>query len=157
MVLPRGLKRGAWIELDDADIRALVNAAGGMGAKAQPNRRERGDVEQGLNGAPPGNRGRNQRRGGRNGGPRPSGNGQRPGPSPFPRNDGGANGPRSGSKAGPRSEARRDGQAGAGQPDPMKTSFGYIGADSFSRQRQDGGQRPRGGQNGPRRGGRGRP
>ena len=28
MVLPRGLKRGAWMELDDADIRSLVISAG---------------------------------------------------------------------------------------------------------------------------------
>jgi 23S rRNA pseudouridine2605 synthase len=28
MVLPRGLKRGAWLELDDSDIRALIQAAG---------------------------------------------------------------------------------------------------------------------------------
>ncbi len=28
MMLPRGLKRGAWMELDERDIRALVNAAG---------------------------------------------------------------------------------------------------------------------------------
>jgi 23S rRNA pseudouridine2605 synthase len=37
----------------------------------------------------------------------------------------------------------------------MKTSLGYIGADSFTRQRQEGG--PRGGPNsGSRRGGRNR-
>ncbi len=29
MMLPRGLKRGAWLELDDADIRSLLKAAGG--------------------------------------------------------------------------------------------------------------------------------
>ena len=29
MVLPRGLKRGAWMELDERDIRALFQAAGG--------------------------------------------------------------------------------------------------------------------------------
>jgi hypothetical protein len=27
MMLPRGLKRGAWLELDEGDIRALVQAA----------------------------------------------------------------------------------------------------------------------------------
>ena len=31
MVLPRGLKRGAWMELDDRDIRALTQAASGAG------------------------------------------------------------------------------------------------------------------------------
>jgi 23S rRNA pseudouridine2605 synthase len=35
----------------------------------------------------------------------------------------------------------------------MKTAFGYIGADSFTRQRQDASQRPRGGPGGKRRGG----
>ena len=42
----------------------------------------------------------------------------------------------------------------------MKTAFGYIGADSFTRQRQDQGQRRGGGGGGSgggqRRGGRGR-
>jgi 23S rRNA pseudouridine2605 synthase len=28
MMLPRGLKRGAWVELDQADIQALMSAAG---------------------------------------------------------------------------------------------------------------------------------
>jgi 23S rRNA pseudouridine2605 synthase len=46
------------------------------------------------------------------------------------------------------------GQGGGqgGQPDPMKTSLGYIGADSLQRQRQAG---PGGGRNGGTRGGRG--
>jgi len=39
----------------------------------------------------------------------------------------------------------------------MKTAFGYIGADSFTRQRQDQGQQRGGGSGGgQRRGGRGR-
>jgi 23S rRNA pseudouridine2605 synthase len=46
------------------------------------------------------------------------------------------------------------GGGGSGQPDPMKTSFGYIGADTFTRQRQAPGQ-GRGGNRGPRKGGRG--
>jgi 23S rRNA pseudouridine2605 synthase len=36
MVLPRGLKRGAWMELDERDIRALVQAAGGPGDDRPP-------------------------------------------------------------------------------------------------------------------------
>ncbi len=64
---------------------------------------------------------------------------------------------------------RADRQAAESQPDPMKTAFGYIGADSFTRQRQGPGQRrgpargaPGGGSPGGngggnrRRGGRGR-
>ncbi|MFM6991772.1 MAG: pseudouridine synthase, partial [Rhodoferax sp.] len=35
MVLPRGLKRGAWMELDDADIRALAQAAGAGRPRAE--------------------------------------------------------------------------------------------------------------------------
>jgi 23S rRNA pseudouridine2605 synthase len=31
MVLPQGLKRGAWMELDETDVRALTQAVGGMG------------------------------------------------------------------------------------------------------------------------------
>lgn len=138
MVLPRGLKRGAWMELDDADIRALVNAAGG-GA-----RDERGPREAPVGGGPRNSPGQNNRRGGRTGGPRGAMGGPR-GTPPQGAYKGGAGGP----KAGDRRE-------GAGQPDPMKTAFGYIGADSFTRQRQDAGQKPRGGQGGQRRNGRSR-
>ncbi|MBK6567856.1 MAG: rRNA pseudouridine synthase [Burkholderiales bacterium] len=137
MVLPRGLKRGAWMELDESDIRSLVQAAGGPRESGVP----RG------NGSPTGPRkpqGGNQRRGGgRSGGPRGANAGQR-GPSPAGFKGGPAN---------PKSVERRDGPA---QPDPMKTAFGYIGADSFTRQRQDAGQRPRGAPGGQGRKGRNR-
>lgn len=107
MLLPRGLKRGAWMELDDADIRALVQAAGAhTNASGRPPREAR---------------------------PRDDAAGQRRGP----RGRGGA-GPNSLARA--RSDGS-DHQTGA-QPDPMKTAFGYIGADSFMRQRQ--GQTPGG-------------
>lgn len=155
MVLPRGLKRGGWMELDEADIRSLVQAAGGGRAAADGAREE---------GAPRGNPGRGaqgngQRRGGRTGGPR----GANAGGQPKPQSPGGfkgRNGP-TGAKGGGRSDgnrfdAPRDGRGGAGQPDPMKTAFGYIGADSFTRQRQDAGQRPSGGPGGQRRKGRSR-
>ena len=36
MVLPQGLKRGAWMELDESDVRALTQAVGGMGRIAPP-------------------------------------------------------------------------------------------------------------------------
>lgn len=88
MVLPRGLKRGTWMELDERDIRALTQAAGmPQGAAA------RGDRKTG---------------GGQNNGRRGAGKAQ---------------------------GAGRD--SGASQPDPMKTSVGYIGADSFARQRRE--------------------
>jgi 23S rRNA pseudouridine2605 synthase len=137
MVLPRGLKRGAWMELDDADIRALAQAAGAGRPRAD------GPAEgAGRPARAPGNR--NPARGRSAGGRGPS----YPKASPTP----GAN---AGRGAGGRKDKPVDRQAGA-QPDPMKTAFGYIGADSFSRQRQDSAGRPRGGQGGQRRGGRNR-
>jgi 23S rRNA pseudouridine2605 synthase len=36
MVLPLGLKRGAWMELDESDVRALTQAVGGMGRMSPP-------------------------------------------------------------------------------------------------------------------------
>ncbi len=143
MLLPRGLKRGAWMELDDADIRGLMQAAGGVRAPG-----ERGDQAQreGAGGNGPGNRGPRGNRG-RSGGPR--GNTDT-GPGRA------AQGPNGAGRSRGRSERAPDRQGANAQPDPMKTSVGYIGADSFSRQRQERGQRP-GGAGGPRRGGRGRP
>ena len=156
MVLPRGLKRGGWMELDEADIRSLVQAAGGGRAPAE------GALEEGAprgnlgRGGPPGNA---QRRGGRTGGPRGANAGGQPKP-PSPGGFKGRNGPgaaKGGSRTdGNRFDAPRDGRGGAAQPDPMKTAFGYIGADSFTRQRQDAGQRPSGGLGGQRRKGRSR-
>ena len=157
MVLPRGLKRGAWMELDERDIRSLFQAAGGGAPRPAPGPREQGAEGGGRNG-----RGNNKRRGsgGRNGGN--AGNAGGP-PMPNPGGGQGARGDRGrGGNAGGPPQGRRNnkgqGQPGQGraagedrlpggaQPDPMKTSLGYIGADSFSRQRKE--QRQ-----GPRRGG----
>ena len=173
MVLPRGLKRGAWMELDEGDIRALFQASGGAAVRpAGPPQRGPGGP-----GGPDGGGGRNgrnkKRRGNRNGGgqaPRDmqggEGRGEAPIPSPLgdgrpPRNDrgprtnrgpgGGNGGPPQGRRgnAGGNNRGDRQGQgggnrqgedrqpSGANQPDPMKTSLGYIGADSFSRQRKE--------------------
>lgn len=90
MVLPRGLKRGAWMELDEHDIRALMQAAG-MPSQPRPQAapgRSRSAADRG--GARPALRSRPPQR-----------------------------------------------SASTSQPDPMKTSVGYIGADSLARQRQD--------------------
>lgn len=159
MVLPRGLKRGAWMELDERDIDALGQAAGAP--EAARGAREGDGRGEGRPGGPGArNAGNNKRRRGgtRGDGPRPQG-----GP---PAQQRGANPPGQGQGR------RKPGGPGGGgkaqgpvdnQPDPMKTSFGYIGADSFSRQRRaPGGSAPggvagRGGQGrgGPRRGGSG--
>jgi 23S rRNA pseudouridine2605 synthase len=148
MVLPRGLKRGACMELDESDIRALMHAAGGSGLSGADGEKvaHRGNSQ-----------GPGQRRSGRTGGPRGANNGRR-GPSQGGFNT--SSGPGA-SKSGGRVDGSRFEKAGdrrgvASQPDPMKTAFGYIGADSFTRQRQDAGQKTRGGQGGgPRRKGRG--
>lgn len=176
MVLPRGLKRGAWMELDERDIRALFQASGGVAAR--PGQQQRGPGQEGGGGN--GRGGRNKkRRGNRNGGgggqqqpremrdARDDGGREAPIPNPLgdgrpPRGDrggrsnrgGGGNGGgqpqgqgRRGNGNGNRQGGDRQQQGGGNQPDPMKTSLGYIGADSFSRQRKEqrGGQRRGGG------------
>jgi 23S rRNA pseudouridine2605 synthase len=141
MVLPKGLKRGAWMELDEGDIQGLVKVAGIVKPALldnPPGRVSRGDSS-------------GRRRGVRGSGPRSSGSGLRSTGDTGP-----ARGP---SSAGDRGRGRgsrppSDSQSGsANQPDPMKTAFGYIGADSFTKQRNS--QPPGGGKGGPRRGGRG--
>jgi 23S rRNA pseudouridine2605 synthase len=137
MMLPRGLKRGAWLELDDSDIRGLVHAAGPSRDDMQPS------SEAGNGGRP-----RPPREAPRRGGNRGNGDGRQNGQGR--RNDRGGRGDRA---DGPNTDA---------QPDPMKTAFGYIGADSFTRQRQGAGAVQRrsgggsGGGGGNRRGGRNR-
>lgn len=163
MVLPRGLKRGAWMELDDRDIRALFQASGG--AVARPGQQQRGP---GQEGGGSGRGGRNKkRRGNRNGGggqaARDDGGREAPIPNPLgdgrpPRGERGGrpNRGNGGNGGQPQGQGRRGNggrqggdrqQGAANQPDPMKTSLGYIGADSFSRQRKEqrGGPGRRGG------------
>ena len=202
MLLPRGLKRGAFVELDERDIWALTSAV---------SRTEAGDDYRAS-----GVQDRPARQGGNQnsaaGGPRrPDRPGQRRGPgsvfnagqageAPLPDSEddlhefqpppnhsnlpagrgidrGGGGNPRGRGPSGGAGSRARFSQAGTGvpgqrppqqrddrgdrrtggaapQPDPMKTSFGYIGADTFTRQRQDQGQRRGGGGgNGPGSGG----
>ena len=150
MVLPRGLKRGACLELDESDIRALTKAAGGDG---------RDDAPPSETGAE-----RTKDRNVRKGGPR----GANVGGAPRPR-DGDRPPGRSGAGRGATGGGQRQGRPGGGdrqggsaQPDPLKTSVGYIGQDSLNRQRQNqkkggsGGGDPRRGSGGGGGGGRGR-
>jgi 23S rRNA pseudouridine2605 synthase len=124
MVLPRGLKRGAWVELNESDIAQLTRASGGQvrpRPEGEPTRRNRP-----LRGPGAGPRGR---------------------------------GPGKGAGSGDRRQDRRGGTQAANQPDPMKTSLGYIGADSYARQRQEPNRKSGGGsgsRGGRRPGGRGR-
>jgi 23S rRNA pseudouridine2605 synthase len=194
MVLPRGLKRGAWMELDERDIRSLFQAAGGSGDRhARPGAGPRGQGQgqgqgPGQEGGGRNNRNR-KRRGNRNGGGAGAQGEEREAPIPNPlahgpgarsdRGMGGGKGPSQGRRnnrgdrqgqgpgQGGQQGRNRQGEdrppSGANQPDPMKTSLGYIGADSFSRQRKEQRQGPRrggppagnfGGQGGGRRRGR---
>ncbi len=181
VVLPRGLKRGAFVELDERDISALTSAVsrsesrsrdavagdpavgdqaerhgprGPRPERGRPNRggapardaspREpmsEGDVEndpyelQPPMSQPAGSpRGKNQNSQNRRG-PKGRPQGNRQGPVPD-LSAGQGQRPR-----GNRGDAgRSDKGPGNAQPDPMKTSFGYIGADTFTRQRQGQGQ-----------------
>lgn len=89
MVLPHGLRRGQWMELDEADIAALTRAAGGPDRPSSPSQSRR----EGAPAIAPGN-----------GRARPA---QRRKPAQKP-----------------------------AQPDPLRTSQGYIGADSLARHRK---------------------
>ncbi|HSV50977.1 MAG TPA: pseudouridine synthase [Burkholderiaceae bacterium] len=172
MLLPRGLKRGGWMELDERDIQALVRAAGAPQGRAEG---EQGEQRGGRD-AGAGRGGRKRADGTRGPGPRGSGGGQRGGQGQRGRPEGGGAAPggvprgqgRDRNAGGGRSD-RDDRLPGGAQPDPMKTAFGYIGADSFTRQRQGQGQGQGqgqrrgggsggggGGGGGQRRGGRGR-
>ena len=156
MVLPRGLKRGAWMELDERDIGALFRAAdGGVGSTGA----ERGPRTGGPRGANPqgggggGNNRANNRK--RSGAPRDDGRANVRG-GPMPGGGRGANPPRGAGRGGPKGNAPAQGASNY-QPDPMKTSLGYIGADSFSRQRKEQRQGPPRRGNGPGGGGFGGP
>ena len=216
MVLPRGLKRGSFVELDEAEIRSLTGAAHHLEQQADlrsggANHRPEQSSE--VNGRP----GRSARRGPRYRGTQqrflesgsadqaphdgrtqheiaephefqppdyvrgantvPRGNSNRGKSRDFSGNVGSVAGAPRGQRTnnlggGPKPAQgvnykkgnlnRRDDRSsgadrvgGTGQPDPMKTSFGYIGADTLMRQRQGQAQRPRGGGNTKIVGGRG--
>jgi 23S rRNA pseudouridine2605 synthase len=145
VVLPRGLKRGAFVELDENDIWALTSAVTRSESKAD----SRGDSAH--PGQSAGEGGDAQHRGPRTNERPRSGAGRPRGPNAGRGNAGpGARFGQTGA-VGPQGQKRRDDRGpqrerstGGGQPDPMKTSFGYIGSDTLTRQRQD---------QGPRRGG----
>ena len=178
MVLPRGLKRGAFVELDEQEIWALTSAVDRSESRPDPREANRsrgglprtgtGDSRMQLTSGqdvtsqdgsglsqdphelqPPEQRANTVRTGNRRRGN--AGRGQVGGNQVVSaRNSppsGGFGGGGGGSFAG-RGQKRRDDRGdrndkttGSAQPDPMKTSFGYIGADTFTRQRQVQGQR----------------
>ena len=185
MLLPRGLKRGAFVELDERDIWALTNAVTRSESRDDPRGAPRNPAPSAGEGGDEYRRGprRNERSRGARGRPPvteggqtdavpPSGAGEEPddlqppvnrmdsaprgnrrrggkgrGPGGNPGAGAGARfGQPAGNRAGQgpkrRDERgdRNDKGTGGAQPDPMKTSFGYIGADTFTRQRQGQGQ-----------------
>jgi 23S rRNA pseudouridine2605 synthase len=131
MVLPRGLKRGAFVELDEQEIWALTSAADRSERRAienQPGSSDDSSGTVGTSGAPSSPRRDNTRRS----------------PQGTQTRDSAGNGARSARNANfrpnspsgrPPSGGRSERNSGTAQPDPLKTSFGYIGADSLTRQR----------------------
>ncbi|MDD3784590.1 MAG: pseudouridine synthase [Hydrogenophaga sp.] len=114
VVLPRGLRRGLWVELPLQDVLRLADAAGLP--RATP--------------AETGGRRAGGKAGFRKGGPRGAGGPQRPAAgAPAPDRRAGAGG----------DKRNRGGKQG---PDPMKTSLGYIGQDAMQRKREQDARRP---------------
>ena len=136
MMLPRGLKRGAWMELGETDIRALMSVVGAnIGERGRPNS-DVGDAS-GRSGPRRNMRNRTPKTGAPRGRNQTAG-GQKPQTGWISSNQ---NAER---KFSVPSNQRSNGsgnkqdrnQGGGGQPDPLKTSMGYIGADSLTQQRQ---------------------
>jgi 23S rRNA pseudouridine2605 synthase len=161
VVLPRGLKRGVWVDLDESDVRAIRRLTSGDAQRGEGNRG-----------------GRNQERGaGRHGGRDRNRGGNAPAPYAAPRADddnaaddldldhgpipnpleqtfdrrfvqksshGGFAGFGHGGSRNPNQPKKSDPGAPR-QPDPMQTSVGYIGADAFHRKGGRGGNRGGGG------------
>lgn len=113
MVLPRGLKRGAWIELDERDINALSKAAG-----EERKAKTRGAAGVKTNGP--------LRQSPVLGG---AGNGRR---IFAPSTESGGSERVHTNKT---DNIKR--KEGTSQPDPSKVSSGYIGTDSLARQRRE--------------------
>ncbi len=150
MMLPRGLKRGAWMELGESDIKALMNAVGTTAERNGLPQTRRASLGQSNGNRPP-------KAGGRSKNPNDR-NAKKP-QDRYPLNSP-AEKQGLGQNTGNRNNAsnrpdRRDNNA---QPDPLKTSLGYIGADSLTQQRQQrrSGSGSGGSGNAQRRGGRGR-
>ena len=146
MVLPRGLKRGAWMELDERDIGALFRAADGGAGSTGAERTARTGGPRGANpqggtgGGVGNNRNNNKKRSARGGGTRDDGRANvRGGPMPGAGRGATQSGKGRGAGGG---NGNVPVQGASNQPDPMKTSVGYIGADSFSRQRKEQRQGP---------------
>jgi 23S rRNA pseudouridine2605 synthase len=133
MMLPRGLKRGAWMELGETDIRALMSAV--SASNQRPHAKQQGRDQNGVEAVNKTSRGRPPRANGigrtnapnkRNGSAQ--GNKFQPGqPRDLETNQ---------RPQRPQRDNRPKNTPNNSQPDPLKTSLGYIGADSLNQQRQ---------------------
>ncbi|MDO8346104.1 MAG: pseudouridine synthase [Cellvibrio sp.] len=134
MMLPRGLKRGAWMELGEADIRALMSAVGAnAGDRGRPGQDERDSSVRPGPSRNTGNRSSKTVDRGRN---QPARD-QKSQAGRIPSNQ--VDERQFTAQKNQRSNVsvnKQDRSPGAGQPDPLKTSLGYIGADSLMQQRQ---------------------
>ena len=174
VVLPRGLKRGAWVELDENDVRMIRRLAGGdkplqegagqgqggqrggqrrQGQQGQGQQGNRGQQGQGQGGQP-GKQGRGKQQGrnqqqGQNQ-QRPARNGDpvnipNPLEQTFDRRFASGSQRISRGFGQPTHDHPSGGQKGGPrQPDPMQTSVGYIGADAYFSKARG----PRGGKGG---------
>ncbi|WP_051237506.1 pseudouridine synthase [Ottowia thiooxydans] len=139
MMLPRGLKRGQWMELHESDITSLAQASGVSGAAL------RGTAESAASRA----RTQDQRQAASARADRGRGSGPRPSRTPAPPNPASYFRPAFAGLRGRDDPGAADGNGDGGQPDPLKTSVGFIGADALARQRKN---TPRSGSGGSRRG-----
>ena len=158
MVLPRGLKRGAFVELDDREIWALTSAieqadlrshSSSASVRQESRSNVRGVSGQGdaLNAMNTSSRSRSNSHSPNRISTEPESSRSNP-PARGYQSAGrsGSTNPPSGQPKNARMQSppnfgRSDGAArfskvkNPAQPDPMKTSFGYIGADVLTRQR----------------------
>ena len=142
VVLPAGLRRGDFVELDKSVVQALQGKSPDAAAQGErPPRRQNGQKQTGE-------RRNDNRSGGRGGRSKGQGGGQQqPGPDSYARTTvealfgkspvvrsnswGGAEGNfSSGAKPGSQARRKAGGKPQNSQPDPMKTSFGYIHKDA---------------------------
>ena len=132
MMLPRGLKRGAWMELGETDIRALMNAVSASSSQRQ-NVDQTGESTGNTNSSdrPPRSNNRGNRGSGGRGQSQSRGNPSTPGGKFPPRQT-----PDFAQKQRPQGDSRPNNTPNNAIPDPLKTSLGYIGADSLNQQRQ---------------------
>lgn len=139
MVLPRGLRRGVWVELDQRDIDRLTAAAGLQPQAREPRPAGRHGPLRGKTTPKPADR-----TGGRAYGNPPGSRGDAPDVRRSSMFAAPAAAPAGGKpRPGKGGAGRRDAGSSAA-PDPMKTSYGYIGQDALARQREQAAKRPSG-------------